>query len=301
MSKVRVTVPAACTNLGPGIDSLGLAITLHNIVEINPRSDGQKTISVSGASRDYYPAGQEHPALVAATMLCEKVDRTAGFDLVCTGEIPAGFGLGSLYAWTVGGLVAANNLFGVAFRRETIAEIGSMLTGRPVGIVTSLLGSLTMSSGIDGDLVYRRLDIASFQIVVICPDLPDYREKSSQIALNPVEIKDLAFIIGRATLVVEAMRKPDYDLLSKVIPDRILEPQRASLIPGYDTVRQVAHQEGAVAVCLSGGGPALIAFAPKNHAKINQAMQRAFADMGVKSRGWVLNVDTQGVAISMTR
>ena len=97
MLKVKVTVPAACTGLGSGLDSLGLALALHNTFEFGLRADSQLSITLQGEGN--LPATVRHPSLRAAIALFQLVERApAGFNVTINSRIPSGCGLGDLAA-----------------------------------------------------------------------------------------------------------------------------------------------------------------------------------------------------------
>src|SRR5262245_12503154 len=120
MLRVKVIVPATCTNLGFGSNSLGLALMLHSVVEMSLRDDKERTISVTGQTTSCQP----HPILQAVNRFFQTTNRdSVGLDIVGTGEIPANCGLGDKAAWHIGGLVAANNLCDRPLSREQIIEL----------------------------------------------------------------------------------------------------------------------------------------------------------------------------------
>ena len=109
---------------------------------------------------------------------------------------------------------------------------------------------------------------------------------------------DAVFNVGRAMLVVEALRNSDDSLLAKAMEDRIHEPYRLPAIPGAKAARHAAMESGAIAVSLSGAGPGMIAFARENHEAIGEAMQSAFAGDGLAARHWTLDVSPFGAQVS---
>jgi homoserine kinase len=296
MRKVQVTVPAACTDLGPGIDSLGLALTLHNTVTISLRDDVEQNITVEGESG--YPAASGHPVLKAANALFEAAERPLpGLNVLCQGEIPPEVGLGDRAAWIVGGLFGANNLLETPMRRDKIAEIAFQLVERPAEAVTALLGGLTLT-GAGQPLVYRRVELAqSLTMILAVPVTKGYREKARKATPSKVSLSDAVFNLGRTALVAEALRRGDLKLLGEALHDRLAEPALRGLIPAYAALVEAVRREGARAVAISGGGPALIIFAKDGHERIEKAVHEVSAE----ARTWALNVDTQGVAINAQR
>jgi homoserine kinase len=296
MRRVQVVVPAACTDLGPGIDSLGLALTLHNTVTMSLRDEAGQRASIEGEGG--YPATMEHPALKAAMALFEAAGRPLpGIHVLCQGEIPFDAGLGDRAAWIVGGLFGANNLLETPMHRDKIAEIAFRLVERPAEAVTALLGGLTLT-GAGEPLVYRRVELAeSLTMVLVAPVAEGYREKARKAIPSKVSLPDAIFNLGRTALVAEALRRGDLKLLGEALHDRLAEPALRGLIPGFAALIEAARREGALAVAISGGGPALVIFARDGHARIEKAVR----EVNAEARTWVLNVDTQGVAINAQR
>ncbi|MBX3081191.1 MAG: hypothetical protein KF716_06115 [Anaerolineae bacterium] len=297
MAYVRVTIPAAALNLGPGIDCLGLALALHNTVEMSLRSDDEQRITVAGASE---LAGEM--VLRGVEMIMHLINRPLpGLDIYCQASIPSRCGLGDDEAWLIGGLMAINNLLGAPLHREKIAEIAVKLTSVPTAAITELMGGLTVinpASTVGGELLYRRLEITSMKVVLVVPEVANYRAKASELALR-VANSDYKTNISNAILVAEAMRKGDYKLLSRAMVDPILMTPRLAFIPGGDAAILAAKSVGAAAVTISGDGPTLVMFAPANHEQIAAVADETFRRTGVACRTWIVGVDTQGVAISL--
>jgi homoserine kinase len=114
-----------------------------------------------------------------------------------------------------------------------------------------------------------------------------------------VPMQDAIYNLSRMPLLVSALQEGDLNLLAQVLDDKLHAPTLIPAIIGYREVVQAAKDEGALAVTVSGDGPALLAFTEDKHDKIAKAMEEAFLDEDVKSRSWVLPVDTQGVVLSV--
>jgi homoserine kinase len=132
-------------------------------------------------------------------------------------------------------------------------------------------------------------------VVVCVPDFYFMTSHARSVLPAHYSRADAVFNVGRAMLVVEALRGGDATLLAKAMDDRIHEPYRLPAIPGALAARQAALANGACAVCLSGAGPGMIAFANGAHEAIEEAMQSAFASSGLNARTWALDVAQRGV------
>lgn len=300
MYKVSVSVPAVCTNVGPGYQVLGLALNLRNTVEMSLEGDDRLTVEVRGEGRGALPTNYYHPAVRAAIKLFQRLEQApAGLHVVSANEIPLGVGLSARACLTIGGLVGANNLLGSPFSHDDLIDMGIALTGEGEACVTAMRGGLGVCSR-DGDaLLYRAIEITPLRVVLAMPDLPHYEPRGDDALPPRVRLADAVHNIGRTALLIEALREGDARLLRRVMDDRLHEPFRRDAIPGYEAVIAAAREAGALAVTLCGAGPALLAFAAYNHAHVEQAMRGAFERAGVTARTWSLSSDLQGVVISV--
>lgn len=306
MRKVKVTVPAAFTGIGPGIESLGLALCLHNTVEMGLAAGETETRLLSGEFEGELP--DDHPAMRAARELFKAAGHDVpAADVTCHADIPPGCGLGDDAVWTVGGLFAANNLLETPMRRERIAALALDLCERPAEAVTALFGGLTLTgaaaqAGDGAPLVYRRVELTrAVEVVLVVPSVPHFSEKARKAHPERVSWHEALAAAGRVALVAEGLRLGDFALLKDALRDNLREPRLRPLIPGFAAAAEAARSHGAAEVSLSGDGPALVCLTRNNHEKIAQVAAEAFLAAGVPARTWILHVDTQGVAINAQR
>ncbi len=300
MYKVKITLPATITNLGPGLNSLGLAIGLYTTVEISRRDDDQLVVETEGEGAGKYGMGLRHPTALAIMRLFQKQeDAILGLTVKVSNNIPLNSGLGAEAALWVAGVIGANNLMGGLYNRFQILEIAALVSHLPSQVVTSIMGGLTASFTSGEQLVYRALPASSLNIVIALPELKQYTGDSSKVKPDRVPLNDALFNLSRVPLLVEALRVGDLKLIGQLMDDRLHVPYLKPQISGYDHVAEMARRAGALAVGLSGDGPAMIAFAESNHKMIATTMELAFENSGLKARTWVVPVDTQGVVISV--
>lgn len=298
--KVKITLPATISNLGPGLNSLGLAIGLYTTVEISQRDDYRLVVETEGEGSGSYGTGVRHPVTLALMRVFQRLERTVpGLTVRVSNRIPLGSGLGAEAAFWVAGIIAANNLLGTVFTRTQILEIAAHVSGLPSQTVTSILGGLTTSTIQGETLIYRALTTSSFMVIVALPELESYRSEVAQVKPERVPLNDALYNLGRVPLLIEALKTGDLKLLAQSLDDRLHVPYLKPHIAGFDHVAEMARRAGAQAVTLSGDGPALIVFAERDHKKIAQAIEQAFQNAGVKARSWVLPIDTQGVVVSV--
>ncbi|MBZ0281235.1 MAG: hypothetical protein K8L97_10880 [Anaerolineae bacterium] len=298
MYKVKITLPAAVTNLGPGLNSLGLALGLYTTVEISRRNDEALVVETEGEGAGRYGMGLRHPVALAMMRVFQKQERTVlGLTVKISNHIPINSGLGAEAAFWVAGVIGANNMLGAVYNRAQILEITAQVSGMPTQTVTSILGGLTTSLMNGDSLTYRALPTAGFMAIVALPELDAY--DVTKVKPERVPLYDALYNLSRTPLLVEALRAGDLKLLAQVLDDRLHMPYVKSHVTGYDHVAEMARRAGAQAVTLCGDGPAMIAFADNNHKKIATTMEVAFENAGVRARTWVVTVDTQGVVVSV--
>lgn len=302
MRKVKISLPATITNLGPGLNSLGLALSLRATVEIRERSDEQLVVETEGEGAGRYSIGLRHPVVLGMIRVFQQVERAPlGITVKIDSKIPPDCGLGAETAFIVAGIIAANNLLGNPFNREQTLDIAVQAVKRADSVVTAMLGGLTASTLNDGSITHRALSIKPLTMVAVVPEIDSYADATKALTPERVLLADALANLSQMPLLVEALRGGDLKLLAHMLDDHLRAPLLRTHIPGYGHVVEMARRSGAQAITLSGDGPALIAFAEKNHKQIAEAMQTAFQSAGIKARTWILTADTQGVVLSVAQ
>ena len=294
MKSVRLQVPASAANLGPGFDTLALALDLHNELTVEV-TDGELDIQVEGEGEGQLPTDASNLIARAAYRFFRAVDTPPpGLRIQSTNRIPLGSGLGSSAAAIVGGLMAADAISESRMGREQLLEMAWELEGHADNAAAAILGALTIVGQSSSGLISAKIPIPPMQFVIVTPKV-DLPTSSMRDALpRNVLLSDAALNLGRMGIVVEALRQGDFALLAKATEDRLHEPYRAPMIPGFFEARSAGLQAGAAAVTLAGAGPSLIAFAADRHEAIAEAMAEAFND---PVRTFVLNSEPQGARL----
>ncbi|HCJ66138.1 MAG TPA: homoserine kinase [Elusimicrobia bacterium] len=246
-------------------------------------------------------------------------------------QIPLARGLGSSAAARIGGLVAANKICEVITSRKgtsspvegrgsqrglfvqrdsssgnklsdnEILSIAAQLEGHPDNVVPAFFGGLCISLLDKREINYVKLEFSKDLIVVVCiPELTISTEKARKILPKRVPLKDAVFNSSRVALLISALKEKRYDLLKLAMEDRLHQPYREKLIPGFKRILENAYRTGALGVALSGSGSTILAISDKRSAvseKIGQAMVETFKKEGIKSRYLVLGIDQEGVKV----
>ncbi|HQA67694.1 MAG TPA: homoserine kinase [Aggregatilineales bacterium] len=303
MTTVRVRVPASSANLGPGFDSLALALALYNTVEVTALPGGGEPVvrvEVSGEGAEELPTDSTNAVVRAMEAVYARAGQSVPrLHVRLENAIPLQSGLGSSASACAAGVAAANALLGEAMDRHALFRLTADLEGHPDNASGAVFGGLTASSRGASGFVARRLPLApDLRVAVALPAVRLSTPQQRAALPSQVPFADAAANIGRALLVAQALADADYALLAEVMCDRLHEPYRTPHIPGVEAAIAAAREAGAAAVALSGSGPALITFAPANHSAIAEAMREAFRRAGVEARVWTLPVDQEGVVVT---
>jgi homoserine kinase len=319
--KFTIKVPATSANLGPGFDTLGLALDLWNVTTVTPAKEFAAHVTGEGAGR--LASGKNNLIVRAAQRLAEHAGKPLPpFHAECVNQIPLSSGMGSSSAAIITGLMAGNTLLENPFSREEILNLACDMEGHPDNVAPAMMGGLVVSTMERGEVIARKIPIPTDIHVTIA--LPDFYlpTKQARAALpKKVSMRNAIHNISRTALVVEALRNGDLELLGKVMTDKLHQPYRLKLIPGAAQAMSAAKEAGASAVALSGAGPSLIAFSRivgdlseniekiqrgfdergiqawvvgRNEVRIEEAMARAFLKAGLKSRIFHLRVSSRG-------
>jgi len=287
---IIIRVPATTANLGPGFDVLGMALGLWNEIRVAPASDLRIHIEGEGAS--VLPRNERnlvHRAMVRMARHLGRVLPPVHLSLI--NRIPLQAGLGSSSAAIVGGLQAAAAVLAEKVSRDILLRLAVDVEGHPDNVAPAIVrGLVAVAMDEEGPIVASIPVPEGMRLVVALPDVHVSTETARRLLPVQVSRADAVFNVSRAVLVVQALSGGEYALLSRVMADRLHEPYRKTLIPGYDDVVRAARDAGAAAVAISGSGPALAAFAPRGHEAIARSMVAAFRQQGVRARAWVLPV-----------
>lgn len=299
---ITIKVPATSANLGPGFDSLGLALDLWNESTVEPADDF--SLYVEGEGNGKLAQGRNNMIVRAAHTFAERVGKELHpFIVRCENRIPLGSGMGSSAAATLTGLLAANVLTDAKLSQDEILTLATGLEGHPDNVAPALMGGLVVSTMQGEKVLARKLPIAPLHVTVVLPDF-HFPTKAARNSLpKQVDIQDAVHNIGRALLVIEAFRTGDLSLLGEAMTDQLHQPYRLKLIPGAALAMDAARAAGAAAVALSGAGPSLIAFSSKDETGIPQgdvigeSMKRAFQSAGLNARSFALKVCNDGAVV----
>ena len=257
---VAVRTPASAANLGPGYDTLGLALTMHDRLEAEVLDDGLE-VDVRGEGADDLPRDRSHLVVRAMDAAFEVLgEQPAGLRLTCDNTIPHARGLGSSSAAIVGGIVLARAMVdGGDARLDDAAayQLASDLEGHPDNVAAAMFGGFTIA-WLDGAVAeVQRLDVIA-RVTVLVPPEPVSTEAARNLLPDRISHRDAAANTARAALLVGALTGDPAHLLAAT-EDFLHQSYRAPAMPASYELVQGLRSAGVPAV-ISGAGPTVLAF-----------------------------------------
>ena len=296
MGRARVSVPASSGNLGAGFDVFGLAIDVRDEYQFEPAS--RDLIEPAGKFLKHVPRDTRRN--LAFRAFRSLAPATAGpYRLRAVREIPPQGGLGGSASAIVGGLVAANHAFRLGLADDELLHRATEIEGHPDNVAAALLGGLVLTVQTDEILHAMRVPFPDdIGIVVVAPSYHVPTARARAVLPTNVPRSDAVANLGRAALFIAALQTGRYSELRVATQDFLHQPYRTELNPALEPGVRSALDAGAYGAALSGSGPTLIAFAPKDH---TMRVAGAMADVAIEASSgcetYVANAAETGAAV----
>ena len=257
---ITVTVPATSANVGAGFDSLGLAVSMHNVFTFE-ESDRIQITSVDGT---HVPAGSNNLVYRSARVVYDQLGiPLRGLRITQRNDIPMARGLGSSSACIVAGIMGANALLGDKLTERQMLTLATAIEGHPDNVAPAMLGGFVTSVIDEGQVYSVKKDIDPE--LAFAAFVPDFRLLTSK---------------ARAALATAAFCEGNYALLGVATKDVLHQKYRLPLIEGGDEVFELAQDLGAQAVYISGAGPTIMAVVHKDDTEFFARAEAALAADG---------------------
>ena len=296
LSKIVVKATATSANFGSGFDVFGLALESPSDKVTIFRTSAGVRIHVCGVSAENISVVPEkNTAGVVAKLILQEFSLKTGLRIEIEKGIWPGKGLGSSAASAAAMAFGLNHMFNLNLSRELLiqfaakGEVGSAGVEHADNVSAALCGDFVIVKS------YKPLEIvclkapSDMECCVAFPhiDTPASKTKKARLAVpRMVPLKKLTDNIGQAAAMASAFATGDIELIGKSMHDSIVEPARASMIPGYLKVKKNALKAGAYGVTISGAGPAMVAVVDKKKniaVKVAAAMREGFNSAGCEA------------------
>jgi homoserine kinase len=257
---VSVKVPATSANLGPGFDTLGLALALYDELTVTVREQPGATVDVRGVGAGDVPTDESNLVVRAIAHAFAAYDQPMpGLDLVAHNVIPHGRGMGSSGAAIVAGILAAKGLLEGTVEMDADALLGlaTDLEGHPDNVAPALFGGLTIAwVGQEGPQHKKLMVHRGVSPLVFVPEMKMSTALARSLQPDSVPHEDATFNVSRSALLVAALIQSP-ELLLAATEDRLHQNYRAAAMPETNALIMMLREHGLAAV-VSGAGPSLL-------------------------------------------
>lgn len=274
---IHIQIPATSANMGPGFDSIGVALQLYNHIWVEAIPAG---LEIEVRREQALPIPRDETNLIYKTMRYfyeKKGLPMPGVHLIQEDHIPMVRGLGSSAACIVGGLLAANELAGRPCDREELAQMAAQLEGHPDNSNPALFGSMVVGAQEGEEMRYVRLELPDDLIfAIMVPDFPVSTAEARGVLPDGYSRGDVVFNASRAALLVASILTGKYENFRMAMEDRVHQPYRKVLIPNMEEIFAHAAEYGALASYLSGAGSTLMALVRQEDAAALEEKMTAY-------------------------
>ena len=257
MQQVTVRASASTSNLGPGFDCLGVALSLYNQVTVKSGTAGGGNRMVRDAARKFFAVAHCKP-----------------FDFSCDilGNVPIGRGLGSSVTVRLGVLHALNEIARTNLSRDELFKLCAELEGHPDNAAPASFGGFTIARGTD----VQHFNVSPrLRFILLIPSFEISTIEARRLLPADILRTNAARNTANVAAIAAAFATRDYKRLRGCFVDYLHQPFRKKLVPFLDRVITAAERAGALGAFLSGSGSAICALALDDSKKIAAAMQRA--------------------------
>lgn len=286
---MRITVPATSANVGPGFDSVGIAVSKYLTIDV---LEAQENWWIEHDLGEEIPSDEENLLLQTALQVASDLPPHR---LKMTSEVPLARGLGSSSSVIVAGIELANQLGNLCLSDEDKLEIATKIEGHPDNVAPAIFGNLVVASYVDQQTNHLVLPFPECALVAFVPNYELKTSDSRNVLPSEWTYKEAVAASSIANVAIAALAKGDLRVAGKAIEaDRFHERYRQQLVAEFPQVKEVAHQHEAYATYLSGAGPTIMTLLPVEHA---EAFAKDLESKGLNGQVFSLKIDTTGVKV----
>lgn len=301
MKKVKVRVPATITDIGPGFNSISLAVSLYNYVTIEETA--KPGFHVTNLNEAAKLPSDENNAIVSVVkdFLIGKLNykpRQGGLHIVNDFHVPLNRGLNSLAVSVVGALIASSVFADAEIYNEELLSIMKCYQSNPNNFAATVIGGFVITSPVDDSFVAHRIDFPQeLKITLIIPEYEVSAGDSTRLMAHKVPIKDAVFNASRAALLVSALCQKNFSLLSLAMEDRLHQPYLRRKIPGAEEISIIAKTCDKLGISMCGNGSTIMIFHTHSCDAVVKRIERVYLSHKIKSRAVTVELDDRGGSI----
>jgi homoserine kinase len=295
----RISVPATSANLGPGFDTIGVALERRIYADVDVRTSGE--VDFEFAETAYKPTHDGLRNEITRGMTRVLGRTLPSLRLRVENHVPLGKGLGGSAAGAVLGVAIGAELAAKRPDEATLTQFITEIEGHPDNGIPAFLGGIVIAAQhSDGPPTYVRFDPPpGLYANVVVPDFDMPTAEARAVLPTSYSRRDAVYNIQRAALLAAALASGRFELLRSGMQDRIHQPYRASFVPGLEEMIAL-QMPGLFGVALSGAGPSVIAFVDRLDHPAGSAMQEIFRHHRIGSVVLPHSIAPSGVSIEAT-
>ena len=286
---MKIIVPATSANVGPGFDSVGIAVSKYLTIDV---LEARENWWIEHDLGEEIPSNEENLLLQTALQVASDLPP---HHLKMVSEVPLARGLGSSSSVIVAGIELANQLGKLSLSDEDKLEIATKIEGHPDNVAPAIFGNLVIASYIGEDVQYVTADFPTCDLVAFVPSYHLKTSDSRNVLPTEWSYKEAVAASSVANVAIAALLKGDLVTAGRSIElDHFHERYRQSLVKEFPQVKEVAHAHAAYATYLSGAGPTIMNLLAPEH---SAAFVAALEALGLDGQIFQLKIDTFGVRV----
>lgn len=285
---MKIIVPATSANIGPGFDSVGVALSRYLTIEVLEESDKW----VIEHDLEFVPKDERNLLIKTALKVCKDLQPHR---LKMDSDVPLARGLGSSSSVIVAGIELANQLGNLKLSNEEKLKFATVFEGHPDNVAPAIFGNLVIASYVNKEV---SAIVTDFPDVAFLAFIPNYQLRTSDsrgVLPNQLSYKKAVAASSIANVAIAALMKGDMLTAGKAIESDIFHEQfRQKLVQEFYPIKQLAKEVGAYATYLSGAGPTVMTLLPHN--KLDEMVTK-LQEKNFDGQICPLRVDTRGIFV----
>lgn len=293
---LKISAPASSANIGPGFDSIGMAVDLDLILKIQQADEWKFTHATKliPPVRNY----KDHYIYKVAHKIAKLHGKTLPASHVTMySDIPLARGLGSSSSAIIVGIELANQLCNLNLTKTEKLNYAVDIEGHPDNVAPALFGGIVISVKLGKQVHYKKVPSINCDTVIYIPQFKLKTEDARKVLPEQLPLSHATSASAVANLMVSALLTEDFELAGQMMENDLFHEQyRSQLIPNYNKIKETARDFGAYGTVISGAGPTMISFVPKGLGQdVTNKMKQKLPEYTVK------NISINNVGLQVTK
>lgn len=290
----EIKVPATSANMGPGLDTLGVAFKLYNRFIVEEIESG---LEIFGCNEEF--ANSDNLVYTSMLKTFKKLQKDPkGIRLTFKTDLPVSGGLGSSATCILAGITAANRLCGDILTKEEVLNYACVIEGHPDNITPALIGGMTVSIMNEGVNYYNKIPInGGIKFCALIPKLQLSTKSSRAVLPETIPFKDAVYNVGMVLMLIVSLVNGDYEGVKLACKDKLHQPYRMGLIKNYSQISDFVKKSEALGVFLSCAGPTIMVMLKKDDSNTEEKLKEFLKSLSGNWETLNLEIDEDGLEI----